>query len=53
MEFFGFNSSENFEDRTFLWRKTMLLFDDDLLDNKTDVIKSDGKRSIIYYVYGC
>ena len=31
----------------------MLLFDDDLLDNETDVIKSDGKRSIIYYVYGC
>ena len=26
----------------------MLLFDDDLLDNETDVIKSDGKRSIIY-----
>ena len=38
---------------TFLWRKTMLLFDDDLLDNETDVIKSDGKRSIIYHVYGC
>ena len=31
----------------------MLLFDDDLLDNETDVIKSDGKRSIIYDVYGC
>ena len=26
----------------------MLLFDDDLLDNETDVIKSDGKRSITY-----
>ena len=38
---------------TFLWRKTMLLFDNDLLDNETDVIKSDGKRSIIYHVYGC
>ena len=31
----------------------MLLFDDDLLDNETDVIKSDGKRSITYHVYGC
>ena len=28
----------------------MLLFDDDLLDNETDVIKPDGKRSIIYRV---
>ena len=38
---------------TFLWRKPVLLFDDDLLDNETDVIKSDGKRSNIYHVYGC
>ena len=30
----------------------MLLFDDDLLDNKTDVIKSNGTLSIIYHVYG-
>ena len=29
----------------------MLLFDDDLLDNETDFIKSDGKRSIYLSIY--
>ena len=29
----------------------MFLFDDDLLDNETDVIKSDGKRSIIMFMF--